>query len=120
MSDTPRRVLLVTHTGRPAALHSARNLAGRLIDSGIAVLAVPDGGFELEIGAQRTWSQQAGIKDNNAELFLTVGLRYDFYADDTTNDAENRNCATPVAAALCRYSTGNDKSNCVSPPPGCR
>jgi hypothetical protein len=47
-------------------------------------------------------------------------MRYYFYADDTTKNAEKRNCATPVAAALCRYSTGNDKSNCVSPPPGCR
>jgi tetratricopeptide (TPR) repeat protein len=76
--------------------------------------------FEAEVGWQQTWSKQAGIKDNNGELFLTFGFRYDFYADDSTKNAEKRNCASPVAAALCRYSTGTDKSSCASPPPGCR
>ena len=37
--------------------------------------------FELEVGAKRTWRDQAGVKDNDTELFFTVGYRYDFYAD---------------------------------------
>ena len=76
--------------------------------------------FELEVGWQQVWSQQAGIRDNNAELFLSFGARYDFYADDSTKNADKRNCATPVAAALCRYSNGTDKSNCAAPPTSCR
>jgi hypothetical protein len=76
--------------------------------------------FEAEVGLQRTWSEQAGIKDNTAELFVNFGVRYDFYADDTTKNADKRNCSTPVAAALCRYNNSADKGNCASPPPGCR
>jgi tetratricopeptide (TPR) repeat protein len=75
---------------------------------------------ELELGAQRTWSRQDGVKDNNTELFVTLGLRYDFYADDSSKSADKRNCATPVAAALCRYSNSPDKSACAAPPTGCR
>jgi hypothetical protein len=76
--------------------------------------------FEAEVGWQQIWSKQAGVKDNNGELFLTFGVRYDFHADDSTKNADKRNCATAVAAALCRYSTASDKTNCASPPPGCR
>jgi tetratricopeptide (TPR) repeat protein len=75
---------------------------------------------ELEIGAQQTWSRQEGVRDANAELFLTVGVRYDFYADDSSKNADKRNCATPVAAALCRYSNNPDKSACAAPPTTCR
>jgi len=75
---------------------------------------------EFEIGAERTWSRQDGVKDNNAELFLTLGVRYDFYADDTNKNADKRNCAAPVAAALCRYSNNADKSACAAPPTTCR
>jgi len=80
---------------------------------------------EFELGAQRTWSRQDGVRDDNTELFLTLGVRYDFYADDSSkNDAgknaDKRNCATPVAAALCRYSNNTDKSACVVPPTTCR
>jgi hypothetical protein len=76
--------------------------------------------FEAEVGLQRTWSEQAGINDNTAELFVNFGVRYDFYADDTAKNADKRNCSAPVAAALCRYSNGADKGTCASPPPGCR
>jgi tetratricopeptide (TPR) repeat protein len=75
--------------------------------------------FEFELGAQQTWSRQDSIADNNTELFLTVGVRYDFYADGASKNADKRSCATPVAAALCRYSNSADKSECVSPPAGC-
>jgi hypothetical protein len=76
--------------------------------------------FEFEIGAQQNWTTQNGIKDRNSELFITLGLRYDFYADDTTRASDRAKCATPVAAALCRYSIGVDKGNCASPPTTCR
>ena len=75
--------------------------------------------FELEAGVERTWGEQFGFKDDNVDFFLTLGLRYDFYTDDTTK-ADKRNCATPVAAALCRYSNGVASGNCAAPPPGCR
>jgi tetratricopeptide (TPR) repeat protein len=76
---------------------------------------------EFELGAQRTWSRQDGVRDDNTELFLTLGVRYDFYADDSSKNADNkRNCVTPVAAALCRYSNSPDKSACASPPTSCR
>jgi tetratricopeptide (TPR) repeat protein len=75
---------------------------------------------EFEIGAQQTWSRQDGVRDANAELFLTLGVRYDFYADDSSKKADKRNCATPAAAALCRYSNNPDKSACAAPPTTCR
>jgi tetratricopeptide (TPR) repeat protein len=75
---------------------------------------------EFELGAQRTWSRQDGVRDNNTELFLTLGVRYDFYADDSSKDVDKRKCATPVAAALCRYSNSTDKSACAAPPTSCR
>ena len=75
--------------------------------------------FEAEIGWQQTWGEQAGFRENNADLFLTVGVRWDFDADTTTKTTDKRNCATPAAAALCRYSKGAQEGNCASPPPGC-
>ena len=69
---------------------------------------------------QRTWGEQFGFKDDNIDFFLTLGLRYDFYTDDATKAADKRNCATPVAAALCRYSNGVANGNCAAPPTGCR
>jgi hypothetical protein len=74
---------------------------------------------EFELGAQRTWSRQDGVRDTNTELFLTLGVRYDFFADDSSRDADRRNCATPVAAALCRYSNSPDKSACAAAPTSC-
>jgi hypothetical protein len=69
---------------------------------------------------QRTWGEQFGFKNDNLDFFMTLGLRYDFYTDDATKAADRRNCATPVAAALCRYSNGVANGNCAAPPPGCR
>jgi tetratricopeptide (TPR) repeat protein len=79
--------------------------------------------LELEVGAQWTRSDQAGVRNTDTELFLTLGLRYDFYADDTVKPSSDKSrCATPppVAAALCRYGTGADRNNCATPPAGCR
>jgi tetratricopeptide (TPR) repeat protein len=76
--------------------------------------------FEFEGGVQRTWGEQFGFKDDNLNVFLTFGLRYDFYTDDTTRADDKRKCATPVAAALCRYSNGVGNGSCAAPPTGCR
>ena len=76
--------------------------------------------FEFEIGAQQTWTTQSGVKDRNSELFLTFGLRYDFFADDTTRSGDKAKCSTSVASALCRYSIGIDKGACAAPPTTCR
>jgi hypothetical protein len=75
--------------------------------------------FEAEIGWQQTWGEQTGIRENNADLFLTFGVRWDFDADTMTKTADKRDCAAPVAAALCRYSKGAQEGNCAAPPPGC-
>jgi tetratricopeptide (TPR) repeat protein len=37
--------------------------------------------FELEIGDTWTQNKQSGVQTNSNELFITVGARYDFYAD---------------------------------------
>jgi hypothetical protein len=77
--------------------------------------------FEAEVGVTQTWSDQAGVKNNNTNLFLIVGFRYDFYADGATrNDDGKHNCLTPVAAALCRYSNAGAGMSCAAPPTGCR
>jgi hypothetical protein len=38
--------------------------------------------FELEAGTRLTSREQGGAKEDETEFFLTVGFRYDFYADD--------------------------------------
>jgi len=76
--------------------------------------------FEAEVGVTQTWSEQAGVKNNNTDLFLTVGFRYDFYADGASRDDGKRNCLAPVAAALCRYSNAGAGMSCAAPPTGCR
>jgi len=74
--------------------------------------------FELEVGAQWTSSTQSGIKTKDTELLATIGLRYSFHTDTNTNAAsDKRKSVTPVAAALCRYSSRPDNENCVSPSP---
>ncbi len=42
-----------------------------------------DMSLELEIGAEWTDSTQGGVEETSTDLFLTVGYRYDFYADGT-------------------------------------
>ena len=76
--------------------------------------------FETEVGVTQTWSEQTGVKNNNTDLFLTVGFRYDFYADGQSRDDGKHNCLTPVAAALCRYSNAGANTSCAVPPTGCR
>jgi len=74
---------------------------------------------EFEIGAERTWTRQDGVREQNTDLFLTLGIRYDFFADDTTKE-DKKKCATPVAAALCRYSNSPDKTCVAQPTTSCR
>jgi hypothetical protein len=71
--------------------------------------------FEGEIGWEQIWSKQTGVPNTNGDLFLTLGVRYDFYADDGSKERNQRTLPTPAAAALCRYSTSASTSNCVSP-----
>jgi tetratricopeptide (TPR) repeat protein len=40
-----------------------------------------DFSLELEAGAKWTRHEQAGARNDNTELFVTAGFRYDFYAD---------------------------------------
>jgi hypothetical protein len=37
--------------------------------------------FELEVGSKWTSRQQAGVKETMTDLFLTVGVRYDFFLE---------------------------------------
>ena len=74
--------------------------------------------FEFEVGAQRTSSIQPRIRTTDTELLVTIGLRYSFHADSSAsaNAADDkRKLVTPAAAAMCRYSTRLDGSNCASP-----
>jgi hypothetical protein len=79
--------------------------------------------LEVEVGAQWTSSVQSGIKTRDTELLATIGLRYSFHADSSTDSGttsadDKKRLVTPAAAALCRYSPRPDGSNCVSPSPG--
>jgi hypothetical protein len=48
--------------------------------------------FELEAGTRWTSREQAGASEEETELFLTIGFRYDFYADDQKNCLFVRTC----------------------------
>lgn len=69
MSD--RAILLVTHTGRPAAIAAARQVADSLAAAGVTVQAIESEAAELDCPAVRpTAIEQAG---RGAELVLVVG-----------------------------------------------
>ena len=44
-----------------------------------------DFSLELEVGVNWTETMQAGVQEDNTELFVTAGFRYDFYADGVSN-----------------------------------
>ncbi len=69
--------------------------------------------LEAEIGAQRTYGVQPGVKTSDAELFATIGLRYSFDVDGTKL-ADRSKPPTPAAAAMCRYTVRPDGS-CTTP-----
>jgi hypothetical protein len=45
--------------------------------------------FEFEVGAQWTSSVQSGIKTKDTELLATIGLRYSFHTDASTDVADD-------------------------------
>jgi len=49
--------------------------------------------FEMEVGARRSWREMAGVREDDTELFFTIGYRYDFFADG------QRHC--PIGALKC-------------------
>jgi NAD+ kinase len=73
MSQTARKVLLVTHTGRPAALASAQKLAQRLLSAGIEVSAPAREAEELEIPAVQAADTGADTDGADVELVVVVG-----------------------------------------------
>ena len=67
-ADAARRVLLVTHTGRPSATESARRLVKRLQDAGIAVMAPAPEDAELGVAGVEGWDGHGPV-----ELVVVVG-----------------------------------------------
>ena len=53
--------------------------------------------LEIEVGTQWTSLERSGAKEITTELFLTAGLRYDFYADGRTAmyTTDKTRCAAP-------------------------
>jgi hypothetical protein len=52
--------------------------------------------LELEVGTQWTRRDQLGVRETTTDLFLTAGIRYDFYADGKTK------CAWPLSVCQSR------------------
>ena len=71
------RLLLAYREGKNSDLVEYTVLPSILLDYNLT----KDLAFEFEVGAKRTWREEAGIHDDDTELFFTVGLRYDFYTD---------------------------------------
>jgi NAD+ kinase len=72
MSD--RKVLVLAHTGRPAALSVAEDLLGRLSDAGVTPLVLPDEAQQLSQGCLAV-SEYADPDDplDHAELVVVLG-----------------------------------------------
>jgi hypothetical protein len=52
--------------------------------------------LELEVGTKWTDLHQFGAKETTTDLFVTAGIRYDFYADGKpTNPADRSKCVMP-------------------------
>jgi NAD+ kinase len=67
-----REVLLVAHTGRPAALHSAAIVAKRLTEAGISLHVLGDEAPELNLEGVAVQSAPNGVVDR-AEIVLVLG-----------------------------------------------
>jgi outer membrane protein assembly factor BamD (BamD/ComL family) len=63
--------------------------------------------FEAEVGTQYTYGIQPGLKTSDTELFATIGFRYNFDLDGSKVFDKSKP-ASPVAAALCRYTVRPD------------
>jgi NAD+ kinase len=67
-----REVLLVAHTGRPAALHSAAIVARRLSEAGIPLHVLGDEAADLNLEGVSVESASSGVIDR-AEIVLVLG-----------------------------------------------
>ena len=74
MSD--RKVLVLAHTGRPAALSVAEELLGRLSHAGVTPLVLPDEAQQLSAGCLAV-SEYADPDDplDHAELVIVLGCK---------------------------------------------
>lgn len=77
---------------------------------------LPNLQLEAEIGTQWTYGLQPGTRTTDVELFGTIGFRYLFDFDGSKMFDRSRP-ASPVAAAVCRYTVRPDGS-CTMPSPG--
>ena len=68
MTDDRRQILLVTHTGRPSATATARNLITRLQEEGLRVVAPASEAAELGQAEVGEWSPE-----DTVELVVVVG-----------------------------------------------
>ena len=86
-----REVLLVAHTGRPAALHSAAIVARRLNEAGISLHVLGDEAGDLNLEGVSVQSASDGVIDR-AEIVLVLG------GDGTLLRAAElvRNAGTPL------------------------
>ncbi|MDX6246522.1 MAG: kinase [Frankiales bacterium] len=67
-----REVLLVAHTGRPAALHSAAIVARRLAEAGISLHVLGDEAQDLNLEGVSVQTASDGVIDR-AEIVLVLG-----------------------------------------------
>jgi NAD+ kinase len=67
-----REVLLVAHTGRPAALHSAAIVARRLHEAGVSLHVLGEEANELNLEGVSVQSASSGVIDR-AEIVLVLG-----------------------------------------------
>lgn len=75
MRVTPR-VLLEYHEGKKADLEEYSVLPSVLMD----YMWMKDLNLELELGAKTTWRTEGVVESHDTEVFVTAGVRYDFYA----------------------------------------
>ena len=73
MTSPHRQVLLVTHTGRSAAIASAAALVARLQAAGIAVAAPEEEARELALPDVASWEQLKERQRSHTELVLILG-----------------------------------------------
>jgi len=73
MTESTRRVLLVTHTGRAAATVSATLLVKRLQAAGIEVVAPVNEAAELALPGLGVWSEAGDPSERDVELVVVLG-----------------------------------------------
>jgi hypothetical protein len=71
------RVLLAYREGKTTDLKEYSVLPTVLMD----YVWKKDLNFELEVGSRISWNDQSNVETQDAEFFITAGVRYDFHAD---------------------------------------